>query len=301
MRLLFRRKKGSMILLRLIPLFVLAIMATMIFFQIKVMVSSPYAATSLFVAKDTALLIDTIYSIPENIHYEYPTSLKGSVLRRRNETITIFNSMEDQTKISFKKYSFNPPKTYLLNSSPELDLNFFSLNKKNKRLTILDGLEAKLSLPAEIKKPLTKSNFYKKDQQIMIYSSKLSSEDQLLAFIKNSLVNNLEQEGINITKEEHLITLKILLKSSKENDSKIIYSSDNKLMTKPLAENIRTIMVKFPDLDSNIGLEEDNQFSKPSISIILGNKFIQNIKNDDSLKRLLAIYIGSAIDEFFKD
>ncbi len=297
---MFKNKRGVMLLVRLIPLLVLSIVALLLFFQVKTLVASPYAATSLFIAKDTALLIDTAESIPSNIHYEYPTSLQGNVLRRKENTIAIYNSLDDKTKISFKTHNFNPSKMYKLNVSPELDLTFFAINKQENTINLVDGFEAKLSLKFNSSTPLVKSNFEKQNLKLYLYSIKVSENAQSLKFIKNSLMANLEQEQFNFTTNKDNSSLVIILDDSNTNKTIIKYSREKNLETKSLAQNIFNVLKEFPSINLNKGMVENININKPTIEITLGKNIEQKIKDSDSDKRLLAQYIAVAIEQYYK-
>lgn len=287
-----------MLVVRLIGLLAIAIIVTIVFFQLKSIIASPHIIDSLFLVKDTALLVDAISAVPGNVHYEYKFSLNGMFLKIKNNQISIFSDTnETDEKLTFQTYFFTPSEMYSVSGPPKIDAALFAINKQGKNITFLSGIDAKRPLEPENIDALTVSTYKKNETKIFIYPSKISSFKNNLDYLAKSIQDNLEEKNFKIVENIDEATLVIKLQTILSEKTVVQYSSRNSYETKSLSNNILAVLPKElkPSSVPSLSGETTNQ---GTVFIQLGIDG-QNFLKDDSNKRFVGRFVALSINKYY--
>lgn len=294
-----RNNKGLVMSLREMGLLILLVIFLLIALQIKSFASDDSAVTGLALAKDVAKSIDAFESIPQNIHFEYPSALRNSVITiKKNKVAVLRNSSLGSTDFSLQASFFKPSTFIAVEPIADLDTNLFSINKDDKKIYFVSGFDAKFPLqPKEFDK-LTESLYYKNDTIIYVNSLTNKNNEFFLNYFKQSLINNLEQNNFTISNSSKNASLIIELQTSKFKETKILYSEQNSYETEKLSDNILKVLPDELNPESS-SIQSDETTLNSTIFVQLGTDSLSFLE-DDANKRFIARYLAIAINKFYK-
>lgn len=287
-----------MLVVRLLGLLSIAIIITLVFFQIKAIIASPYVVDSLFLVKDTALMVDAISAVPGNVHYEYELSLNGMFLKTEGNQISLFrDSNETDEKLTFQTYFFTPSEMYSVSGPPEIDAALFAINKQEKNITFSSGMDAKRALEPENIDALTVSSYAKNETKIYIYPSKISSFKQDLEYFAKAIQDNLEEKNFEVVESIDKASLVIKLQTTLSENTLVQYSSQNSYETKSLSNNILAVLPEEMK-PSSVPSQSGETTSQGTVFIQFGLDG-QNFLKDDSNKRFVGRYVALSINKYY--
>lgn len=293
------KRGGAELVRQAVLLAALGILVTMSILSVTETLSNPYIIDSLYVAKDTAMLLNTFNSIPYDIHYEYPKPIHGKFFTINENKVTVIHSFNETGKsLPLQHYLFNQRKNVTIQAPAEIDTSLFAINKKGNEIRFETGMNATQPLTKEEEQQLIESEIYNKEDLVLyIDYSAPRTEQQHFKQLDTILENQLRNEQINITTLRENATLVLEIIATEANTSFAYYSQENSQETQPLLESI--VLVLPEELNFINVVSETTEYTiKPTLYLLL-SKPAQTFLHQDENKRYTARRITAAIQTYY--
>lgn len=296
---MIKGKRGIMLTLRHLGLLLAVAIYILFLFQIKSIVASPYVADSLFLARNSAKMVDTMLAIPTNVHFENPFSSNGRIINVADGKIFVLKDYDEMEEdLSLQVSFFQPSRIFTVNYSSEIDASLFSINKEENEIYFVSGIDAKRALKPKNYDNLQVSTFKKTDTPIHIILEADKVEKTKFEYFQLALEDNLKELGFNVSDTEEKARLLIIIQTTKSNESNVFYTQQNSFETKGLADNILKVI---PDelYVSESTLQSSEVTTKGAIYLQLGVK-AQDFFSKDENKRYAARFIAIAMSKYYE-
>jgi hypothetical protein len=142
---LFTKRGGIQLSLSQLVKLVLVGLSILMFISLYGLVTNPDAFASLYLARDTSLLVSAAQAVPYSLHYEYPSLLKERNIQISSDKVEVVRDpTETEKTFSFEQHPLLLfPGFSLAQEEYFLDASLFSLQKKGSTLDFASGLAVK--------------------------------------------------------------------------------------------------------------------------------------------------------------
>lgn len=247
-----KSKKGETLTLKQLMGSVIAAMMIVIFIIIQTQVTDPELFTSIYLARDTALLAEAAQALPYDVHYQYPTTVKNRniyidegkvrVVVDASETDDIFSMQEEKLSV-FPLYSLGK-KNYTV------DAALFTIITHQNNLEFYSGIVAP-------KKQTIK-------QQITYVIQPKTTVSELQPFVSLFAQELQQDSGVNLSVE---------FSKGKNN---ILASSQVAFLAQNIQERINTTFKTRIPITTTVR-------SDPFIQITVNTSLVDQIRSDQQL------------------
>lgn len=255
--------------------------------------SNPLLVEQAVTAEDVARTLDIAQSTALDFRYEYPESLEGYTVNLQGDSVSLVVDGETppETDFSFNKRYYTLRKGAQLPKEQNVDVSYFYVTKKGDEIKLGDFSskdEVEIFTVTDREKPNITID-YGKDG--------ITSFDFTIE--KLALVVNEELKRNFVTDDSRQLVVKISYHEESANKDNIIYySSAGEIDTKPISENLQTILedelsLLIVPLSKNYGQEKTIELS---LSNSIENK---NLLSEDDYKRKLGYFISFSLNKYY--
>lgn len=238
------KKRGKIELLTVIEL-VLGALVIAIFFQINTVIANPGELTNLIIARDSALLLDTIQSVSPDLKYTYPESFSGRNILVKGGKVTVVRDKNELVPEDFSVTSHTFLRSfYDMPTIIAIDANYYAIDKQENTIRLRNGSDTSTTENTQ------KSTIARKDllidvQYVKTNTVKDAAYEKIVAQLKDQL-------GVVFTLNNTNPNFILMLSNG---DEKIYYSTKDAAELEPLAKQFQTYltMYSFPEPEKTTG------------------------------------------------
>lgn len=250
-----------------------------IMYDISDSVMSKEIPENIYLARDTALLIDTLQATPNDVFYTYPAHFDS-------RQITINQSIVQTTRLGERpaaneKHWFKPSNMFQLIYPNTIPAYYFDMYKLGNVITIGSNID-----PVDT---VSEETFLRADTKIKVTYDSSSLQKTLLKSFSENIKAAMQDQGLETVTSQETIELRIQNKADKFT---IYYSQVNQQETKTLANKIRTFVPENIFTRAPIPTES----TKPLV--IIDFKDLSSLEDVTENKRL-AVRVGAAFAKVY--
>ena len=302
---MLQQKRGGLSTITIMSI-TMGILVAVLFLNFTSYAGSEDKITNLYFSRDVGLLLDTTFSISNDLFFQIPRSVDGTSIKIDGNMITTYGEDEIQSQrqtFAVSTYYFTRAKQFDFPLKKTVQIQNLTIEKKGSKVYLYDAYEQKLGVIVTNPVPAT-SQYSKKQVNLHVESKSYPSftQDQKTALkrLEGLLETRLRDEGFEVN-ETKSSSMKIIFTLIEDTKTKIYYGSADESETKPLAQWTaqQTFLPNMPHL--TYALQKSSLSTEAYIEIAFPSD--QNtliILNKEPDQRLIISYVVGACEAFYK-